>query len=98
MLSIQTSVGGHLGCSHLLSIVNNTAVNIGIQYLFESLLSVPLGKYLEMAGSYVNSTLIFLGAAKLFSAAAAAFYTHQQCTRVPISPHPHQYLFPFFLT
>lgn len=37
-----------MGCSHLLAMVNDTAVNIGIWYLFESLLSVPLGKNLEM--------------------------------------------------
>ena len=38
---------GNSGCFHLLAIADNAALNIGVQYLFESLLSILLGTYPE---------------------------------------------------
>lgn len=38
MLTHHPCTDGHLGCLHLWAAVNNAAVNMGIQYLFESLL------------------------------------------------------------
>lgn len=46
-LSIHVTAG-HLGCLHILAMVNNVANSMGCRYLFKTLFSFPLGKYPEM--------------------------------------------------
>lgn len=48
VLFTHSAIGGHLGCSHFMAIVNDAAVNMGAQYLFKTVLSVILGTYPEM--------------------------------------------------
>lgn len=45
VLFTHSPAEGHLGCFHLLVIVNNAVVNVSIQVSFESLLSVLLAVY-----------------------------------------------------
>ena len=49
---IHSSVDGHLGCFHVLAIVNSAAVNNGIPVSFSILVSSGLMPRSGIAGSY----------------------------------------------
>ena len=50
--SIHSSVDGHLGCYHVLTIVNSAAMNIGVHVSFLILLSSRYMPKSGIAGSY----------------------------------------------
>ena len=49
---IYSSVDGHLGCFHVLAIVNSIAINNGIHVSFSILVSSGYMPKSEIAGSY----------------------------------------------
>ena len=49
---IHSSVDGHLGCFHLLAIVNSAAMNIGVHVSFSILVSSGYMPSSGIAGSY----------------------------------------------
>ena len=93
---IHSSIDGHLGCIHILVIVNNAAMNIGVLMFFwicvlGSFRYIPKSGITGSKCSSVFNFLSYLHTA--FHSGWTSLHSHQQCRRVPLSPHPHQHLF-----
>ena len=57
---IHSSVDGHLGCFHVLAIINSAVVNIGVHVSLSDLVSLMSVPRSGIAGSYVSSISSFL--------------------------------------
>ena len=75
----------HLGCLHLLAIVNNAVVNIHVQvFVWENVLnSLENMPICGITGLYDNSTCNLLRKCHALSRSSRTiFHSHQRCTRV----------------
>ena len=88
---VHAPVIGHLGCFHVLAIVNSAAVNSGVHVPFQIKVFSGHMPSIDISGSYSGSVFSFLrDLHTILHSEYIKLRSHQLCKRAPFSPYPLQ--------
>ena len=93
IFSILSFVDGLFTCFYTLAIVNNAAMNVGVHIYFGITVFIFFAYILRngIAGSHGSSIFNFWSNFRsIFHYGCTSFHSHQQYTRIQVSPHPRQ--------